>query len=103
MYAEYNFSHAVINLEQIRNKVNPEVSTFFDKREINPKNVDKFLRTFGDIVPTQVTLGGKLYVSMSFSDFLAEKSQDDTSERKLKAQARGSLFGISLDVGAGYH
>ena len=52
MYAEYNFSHAVINLEQIRNKVNPEVSTFFDKREINPKNVDKFLRTFGDIVPT---------------------------------------------------
>ncbi len=25
MYAEYNFSHGVINLEKIRNIVNPEV------------------------------------------------------------------------------
>ena len=52
MYAEYNFSHGVINLEQIRNKVNPEASKFFDNIDINPETVDKFLRTFGDIVPT---------------------------------------------------
>jgi hypothetical protein len=25
MYAEYNFSHGIINLEKIRNIVNPEV------------------------------------------------------------------------------
>ena len=88
MYAEYNFSQGVINLEQIRNKVNPEVSSYFDGIDINPITVDKFLRTFGDIVATQVTLGGKLYVSMSFSDYLAENSTDETNEFKLKAQAR---------------
>lgn len=50
MYAEYNFPHGVINLERIRNLVNPEVQEFFNHREINVKNVDKFLRTFGDII-----------------------------------------------------
>ena len=85
MYAEYNFSHGIINLEKIRNIVNPEVQTFFNTRKINPKNVDKFLRTFGDIVPIQVTLGGKLYVSMSIEDYLAENSKDKTDEIKIKA------------------
>ena len=103
MYAEYNFPHGVINLEQIRTEVNPEVSKFFDKIEINPKNVDKFLRTFGDIVPTQVTLGGKLYVTMSISDYLAQNSTDDKTDVKVKAQARTALFFGPLDVGGGYH
>ena len=103
MYGEYNFPHGVINLEQIKNKVTPEFSKFFDGKGVNLESVNQFLRNFGDIVPTQITLGGKLYVSVSYSDYLAENSTDDISEDKFKLSAKAIIKGIPLDVGYGNH
>ena len=103
MYGEYNFPHGVINLEQIKNKVTPEFSKFFDGKGVNLESVNQFLRNFGDIVPTQITLGRKLYVSVSYSDYLEENSTDDKSEEKFKLSARAIIKNLPLDVGYGHH